>query len=59
MTSILDAAESPVPSNLRPALELGDHPKPTFARSPVDVLRAIVAVALIAVGVGVSNLFDN
>ena len=58
MTSLLDAAESPVPK-LTPALTLGRDPKPTFVRSPVDVLRTIVAVVLIAVGVGVSNLFDS
>lgn len=57
MTSVLEAADSTVPSRAAPALEI--DPKPTFVRSPVDVLRAIVAVALVAVGVGVSNLFDS
>jgi len=59
MTSLLDAAESAVPPEPSPALAFDGQPKATFVRSPVDVLRAIVAAVLIAVGVGVSNLFDS
>lgn len=59
MTLLEDAAEAPSGVDEAASATVFAQPAPTFVRSPVDVLRAIIAAALIAFGIAFSNLFDS